>query len=338
MAELAAEAREVLLHGDDAGFLGVVPYLRRRVENLLRLDPSPEDEETTDGGEAFDDLRPYLTEEPCRACRGTRLRPESLAVRLAGLSVADIVRLPLSNARETLAGLAFGERERARRRAGDRRDPLAARRAARARARLPDARPRDHDALRRRGPPPAARHPDRRPHAGAALRARRAVGGPAPARQRAADPHAPEHPRRRQHGRGRRARRGDDPGGRLGDRPRRRGWRRRRTADVRGAARLDRRQPDGSLSARRGLRAAARVAARGQGLAARARRARPQPARRRRRDPARDAHGRDGRLRLGQVDARRGRAPSRARAPALSLEPGAGTPPRRSRARRRSTR
>ena len=112
VAELAPEAREVLLFGDDAGFLGVVPYLRRRVENLLRLDPSPEDEETADGGEAFDDLRPYLTEEPCRACRGTRLRPESLAVRLAGLSVADIVRLPLSTARETLAGLAFGERER----------------------------------------------------------------------------------------------------------------------------------------------------------------------------------------------------------------------------------
>ncbi len=112
VAELTPEAREVLLCGDDGGFLGVVPYLRARVESLLRLDPSPEDEETTDGGEAFDDLRPYLTEEPCRACRGTRLRAESLAVRLAGLSVADIVRLPLSSARESLAGLAFGERER----------------------------------------------------------------------------------------------------------------------------------------------------------------------------------------------------------------------------------
>ena len=33
-------------------------------------------------------------------------------MRLAGLSVADIVRLPLSSARESLAGLAFGERER----------------------------------------------------------------------------------------------------------------------------------------------------------------------------------------------------------------------------------
>jgi excinuclease ABC subunit A len=112
VGELPAEAREVLLHGDEAGFPGVVPYLRRRVDELLRLDPSPGEEEGGDGGEAFEDLRPYLGEEPCRACRGTRLRPESLAVRLAGVSVADVVRQPLERARQTFAALQFGERER----------------------------------------------------------------------------------------------------------------------------------------------------------------------------------------------------------------------------------
>jgi excinuclease ABC subunit A len=112
VATLPPAAREVILFGDASGFPGVVPYLRRRVEVLLRLDPSPGEEEGSDGGEAFDDLRPYLVEEPCRPCRGTRLRPESLAVRVAGHSVADIVRLPLGGARETLAGLEFAERER----------------------------------------------------------------------------------------------------------------------------------------------------------------------------------------------------------------------------------
>ena len=112
VSELPAAAREVVLFGDDAGFPGVVPYLRGRVDALLRLDPSPGEEEGDDGGEAFDDLRPYLLEEPCRSCRGTRLRPESLAVQVAGHSVADIVRLPLARARETLAGLEFAERER----------------------------------------------------------------------------------------------------------------------------------------------------------------------------------------------------------------------------------
>lgn len=112
VAELPASAREVLLFGDADGFPGVVPYLRRRVEGLLRLDPSPSDEETHDGGEAFEDLRPYLTEEVCRACRGTRLRPESLAVQVAGHTVADLVRLPLAAARDAAAALAFGDRER----------------------------------------------------------------------------------------------------------------------------------------------------------------------------------------------------------------------------------
>jgi excinuclease ABC subunit A len=111
--ELAPEAREVLLHGDEAGFPGVVPYLRGRVETLLRLDPQPAEEDGADGSEAFDDLKPYLTEEPCRSCRGARLRPESLAVRVAGLSVAELVRLPLVRARERVAALEFDARERA---------------------------------------------------------------------------------------------------------------------------------------------------------------------------------------------------------------------------------
>ena len=37
-----------------------------------------------DGGEAFEDLRPYLTEAVCPECAGARLRRESLAVRLGG--------------------------------------------------------------------------------------------------------------------------------------------------------------------------------------------------------------------------------------------------------------
>ena len=111
VSELSARGEGVVLHGDEDGFPGVVPDLRKRVETLLRLDPQLAEEEGADGGEAFDDLRPYLTDEPCRACCGTRLRPESLAVRVAGLSVADVVRLPLSSARETLQALEFPERE-----------------------------------------------------------------------------------------------------------------------------------------------------------------------------------------------------------------------------------
>jgi excinuclease ABC subunit A len=113
--DLPKKAREILLQGDDDGFPGVVPYLKRRVETLLRVGPVP-GEEAHDlrdgGGEAFEDLRPYLSEDTCRSCHGARLRPESLAVRLSGRSVADCVRLSIADARPVLLGLAFSERER----------------------------------------------------------------------------------------------------------------------------------------------------------------------------------------------------------------------------------
>ena len=126
VSELPAAARQVLLFGDEDGFPGVVPYLRRRVDSLLRLDPTPADEESHDGGEAFEDLRPYLTEEACRACRGTRLRAESLAVRVGGHSVADLVRLPLGGAREAAAALRLRRAGAAGRRAPRRGDPVPA--------------------------------------------------------------------------------------------------------------------------------------------------------------------------------------------------------------------
>ena len=62
----------------------------------------------------------------------------------------------------------------------------------------------------------------------------------------------------------------------------------RRPADVLGPAGRDRREPDRALPARRARGRGAAGAARGPRVAARAGRARPQPARHRRRDPARE--------------------------------------------------
>ena len=243
VAELPAAAREVLLFGDDEGFPGVVPYLRRRVDTLLRLDPSPADEEGPRRrrgvrGPAALPLRggvPGLPRHaaPAREPRGARGGPLGGGPRAAAARPRARSRGRPSLRRAGAPG----------RRAARRGDPLAAGRARLARPRLPHPRPRDHHALRRRGAPPSARHPDRGADAGPALRPRRALGGPAPARQRPADRDARLHPRRREHRRGGRARRGDDPGRRLGDRPRRRRGRPRRAAHVRGPAGHDRRKP-----------------------------------------------------------------------------------------------
>jgi excinuclease ABC subunit A len=44
-------------------------------------------------------LTQYMSPAPCTSCQERRLRPESLAVKIAGLSIADFTNLPLSGAR-----------------------------------------------------------------------------------------------------------------------------------------------------------------------------------------------------------------------------------------------
>ena len=110
---LSKRARQVLLEGDGDGFAGVLPSLRRRLLEALRMDGAArEAAEAGQAGTTFEDLRPYLTETVCPACGGARLRKESLAVRLGGRSLADYVRLPVDQARAALAALAFPDRER----------------------------------------------------------------------------------------------------------------------------------------------------------------------------------------------------------------------------------
>src|SRR6202047_104606 len=48
-------------------------------------------------------LTQYMSPAPCPACGERRLRPESLAVKIAGLSIADFTALPLSEARAAVA-------------------------------------------------------------------------------------------------------------------------------------------------------------------------------------------------------------------------------------------
>ena len=106
VAALPRRGKRALLNGDK-DFAGILPHLMGRAEKALAL-AEPE------GGdrEAFESLRPYLTESECRECRGARLRPESLAVRLGGRSIADYTRLAIAEAVPALQAVSFAERER----------------------------------------------------------------------------------------------------------------------------------------------------------------------------------------------------------------------------------
>ncbi|MCC6627526.1 MAG: excinuclease ABC subunit UvrA [Chloroflexi bacterium] len=66
-------------HTYNATFEGAIPNLKRRYN-----------ETTSDY--VREEIQRYMTGRPCPTCHGTRLRPESLAVTIAGRSIVDVTR------------------------------------------------------------------------------------------------------------------------------------------------------------------------------------------------------------------------------------------------------
>ncbi|BAD39152.1 excinuclease ABC subunit UvrA [Symbiobacterium thermophilum] len=58
-------------------------------------------------------LAEFMTSRPCPACGGARLKPESLAVKVGGLSIAELTALDVVQLRDFLKNLDLTEKERA---------------------------------------------------------------------------------------------------------------------------------------------------------------------------------------------------------------------------------
>jgi excinuclease ABC subunit A len=84
--------------GPRTGFHGVLAYLRDSIEEA-RSDSYRES------------MMAYMSATPCPVCRGKRLRPESLAVKIGGLSIADFTALPLNRALSAAINLSFTARQ-----------------------------------------------------------------------------------------------------------------------------------------------------------------------------------------------------------------------------------
>ena len=263
------------------------------------------------------------TRAVCAACDGRRLKPEALAVRFHGETIAEVTARSIADSLAYFKKLKLEARERDI--ARDVTPELVSRLGFLdlVGLGLSDARPRGADALGRRSTAHQARGAARLELARRLLHPRRADDRPASARQRAAAHDDREARGEGQHGRRRRARRGDDSPRRACRRlgPRRRAQRRRgrRQRLVRGSRRL---RTLGHGPSSRGAAEASAARApqdaqerRPRRRLARARRRRaPQPAQARRRAAARAARLRNGRQRQRQehADPRRARGQSRA--------------------------
>ncbi|HVD37292.1 MAG TPA: excinuclease ABC subunit UvrA, partial [Solirubrobacterales bacterium] len=81
-------------------FEGIVNNLQRRYEE-------------TDSESNRERIEGYMAEQPCPACHGARLRPESLAVKIGGLSISEYTDLSARAASAWIRELEMTETERA---------------------------------------------------------------------------------------------------------------------------------------------------------------------------------------------------------------------------------
>jgi excinuclease ABC subunit A len=80
------------------GFEGAIPFVRRRHGE-------------TDSEWSRERYEGYMREVPCPRCRGARLKPESLAVLVGGLSIAEVCAQPIQDCSAFLSDLDLTERE-----------------------------------------------------------------------------------------------------------------------------------------------------------------------------------------------------------------------------------
>src|SRR5208282_3194483 len=102
--QLPRKTQDLILYGPQrgepkrGGFLGVFAYLRRSMEDS-----------SSQGYREW--LLDHMSATTCPVCHGKRLRPESLAVKVNGMSIADFTSLPVARSVEAAAQIKLTERE-----------------------------------------------------------------------------------------------------------------------------------------------------------------------------------------------------------------------------------
>ena len=109
--KLSKEEQDLILYGNDeiikidvkqfgtnryksqyTRYVGVIPYLEKRYNEA--------------GGEYWrDEIQKYMITTPCKACKGARLKPFSLAVKIKGKNIYEFTQMPVDEAFEFISEL-----------------------------------------------------------------------------------------------------------------------------------------------------------------------------------------------------------------------------------------
>lgn len=100
-AELAAAHQEIVREGDGGDWYGVRGFFDWLEERRYKVQSRVL-------------LARYRRYDPCSACGGARLKPDALAVRVGGRTIADVARLTIAELHAWLAGLLLAAPEAAR--------------------------------------------------------------------------------------------------------------------------------------------------------------------------------------------------------------------------------
>ncbi len=96
--KLPKEKIDMILYGVDV-FEGVVSWLERRYHE-------------TDSDWAREEIEQYMVEKICEECHGKRLKPEVLAITVAGKSIDKIVEIEIGKVKEFFEKISLKENER----------------------------------------------------------------------------------------------------------------------------------------------------------------------------------------------------------------------------------
>ena len=101
--KFAEKIQNLLLYGEQGrsaktGFFGVIGHLKQTLESS-----------TSDTYRDY--LLDFMSATECPTCKGQRLRPESLAVKVSGMSIADFTALPVARSLEAARKIKLAGRE-----------------------------------------------------------------------------------------------------------------------------------------------------------------------------------------------------------------------------------